>query len=529
MDYKVVIPSAGIGSRVGPYTKFMNKALITLGDKPVISHIIDCFPRNISIVVLLGYKGDLVRQSVEALYPDRKIEFVNVDKYDGPGSGLGYSLLQAKENLCCPFVFVSNDTLADFSNKSINPALVGNWLGYYKKTTGDNVPSEQYRGVSVVDGRAISVMPKGLNLDNAYIGACGILDFELFWEAMENSDALDIGESYGLNKLKNISAIRFESWSDAGNLISLKKAKNRYKLNDVNILEKEDEAIWFNGNFVTKFHVDTKFISDRVDRFNEIDEALLPTLVRSSQNTYTYEHVNGIVLSSVLNQDKTKRLLSLMQSKLWRYRDISIKKEDFVPHLDEFYRQKTIARVEHYFNRFEMSDKDLIINGVECPMVRRQIEMVNWDFVFSNAVIARFHGDFHSENILETQDGFKLLDWRQNFGSLGKSFGDVNYDLAKFLHGLIVSHDAVDKERFQIEHTQNGQVRINIAQPFVNVEAISVLEDFCLSNGYNFDCIKLLTAIVFLNICSLHEYPYSEFLYYLGRYLLAQHQVKNRM
>ena len=30
-NYKVVIPTAGLGSRIGPYTKFKNKALVTVG------------------------------------------------------------------------------------------------------------------------------------------------------------------------------------------------------------------------------------------------------------------------------------------------------------------------------------------------------------------------------------------------------------------------------------------------------------------------------------------------------------------
>ena len=45
MSYKVVIPSAGLGSRIGPYTKFLNKALVTIGDKPAISRVIDKFQR----------------------------------------------------------------------------------------------------------------------------------------------------------------------------------------------------------------------------------------------------------------------------------------------------------------------------------------------------------------------------------------------------------------------------------------------------------------------------------------------------
>ena len=88
----VVIPAAGLGSRLSEFTKNYSKAMCTLGEKPVISHIIDKFTDKDEIIILLGYKGDLLRQVVEACHPNKNIKFVEVDNYDGPGSGLGYSL-----------------------------------------------------------------------------------------------------------------------------------------------------------------------------------------------------------------------------------------------------------------------------------------------------------------------------------------------------------------------------------------------------------------------------------------------------
>ena len=39
-----------------------------------------------------------------------------------------------------------------------------------------------------------------------------------------------------------------------------------------------------------------------------------------------------------------------------------------------------------------------------------------------------------------------------------------------------------------------------------------------VNNGYV--KVRTITALIFLNICGLHEYPYSEFLFFLGRLLL---------
>jgi NDP-sugar pyrophosphorylase family protein len=37
----VLIPTAGLGTRMGNYTKDLNKALLPYKNKPVLSHIID--------------------------------------------------------------------------------------------------------------------------------------------------------------------------------------------------------------------------------------------------------------------------------------------------------------------------------------------------------------------------------------------------------------------------------------------------------------------------------------------------------
>ena len=83
MTFKIVIPSAGIGERIGPYSKFFNKALVTVGDKPAISHVIEKFSSDKEFVIILGYRGDQVREALLAIYPEVRFTFVTVDRYEG--------------------------------------------------------------------------------------------------------------------------------------------------------------------------------------------------------------------------------------------------------------------------------------------------------------------------------------------------------------------------------------------------------------------------------------------------------------
>ena len=126
MSYKVLIPTAGTGSRLGGMTKYINKSLVTLGGEPTISRIIESFPGDTQFVIATGYKGELVKEYLHLAYPARQFQFVDVLLYEGEGSGLGLTILSCREYLQEPFIFCSCDTLV---NEKI-PAPDYNWMGY---------------------------------------------------------------------------------------------------------------------------------------------------------------------------------------------------------------------------------------------------------------------------------------------------------------------------------------------------------------------------------------------------------------
>ena len=99
--YRLVIPCAGTGSRLGSLTSKVNKALVSVANRPGITHIIDKIPANVEIVIALGYKSETVRDFLALAYPDRKFIFVDIDLYEGKGSGLGYTMLKCRQELQC--------------------------------------------------------------------------------------------------------------------------------------------------------------------------------------------------------------------------------------------------------------------------------------------------------------------------------------------------------------------------------------------------------------------------------------------
>ena len=60
MNYKVCILAAGIGSRMGDIYNHVNKAILPVNFKGVISYIVEKFPKETEIVVAVGHKKETV-------------------------------------------------------------------------------------------------------------------------------------------------------------------------------------------------------------------------------------------------------------------------------------------------------------------------------------------------------------------------------------------------------------------------------------------------------------------------------------
>ena len=515
MEYKVLIPSAGLGSRLGDSYKNLNKALVSINNKPVISHLIEKFPHDIEIIVALGHQGGLLKEYLEIVHKDRNIKLVEIDNYCGIGSGLGYTILKCKEFLNCPFLFCPNDT---FILDEI-PLPDINWVGY------SNVNNDlNYRSLKINVNKVVEDI---LNKDNnsrdlkPYIGLAGIKDFEAFWDAMEhgkNYGAINVGEAYAIKKLidyKYEFIAREFKWFDTGNLKSLENAKEILKKEDSpEILEKHNEAIWFVSGKVVKYNHDKKFISDRIERGSLLED-YVPLIIDKGKNMYSYNEVTGQVFSKVSNKLTFSKLLKFLD-KFWKPVNLNkTQKNSFYNSCLDFYKLKTEKRVNLYFDRFSEEDNTEIINGYKVPTIKNLLSRLDWN-VISKGIPTRFHGDLHFENILVTETGeFCLLDWRENFSGL-KQYGDIYYDLAKILHGIIISHQLINEEKFSIDKNED-LVKFDFNRKQKLVENEKEFIGFLKEKNFDIKKVHILTALIFINIAPLHHYPYSELLFYLGK------------
>ena len=518
MSYRVCIPTAGTGSRLGSLTRFINKSLVGIANRPTLSHLIEQFPADAEFVVALGHKGSLIREFLALAYPHRQFYFVEVQPFEGPGSGLGLSLLACSPFLQQPFVFLSCDTLV---TQPI-PAPDENWMAYAE--LDELTP---YRTLQLDGDRVEAICEKGvgqMGTHKPYIGLAGIHDFDRFWQGMAAGGdlAIETGEAHGLRLLlqNKVRACSF-TWYDTGNPSALARARLAYQEPDSpNILEKANEAIWFVEGQVIKFSDDQKFISNRVKRVQEL-QGFVPEVTGAQAHMYRYAKVEGKVLSEVVTLPLFERLLSHCKG-FWTQKALPPEEaQAFQATCMGFYRDKTFERVALFYKNFSYQDGAEPINGVSVPKLETLLNALDWNWL-AQGLPGRFHGDFHFENILWSDAGekFIFLDWRQDFGG-DLSTGDIYYDFAKLLHGLIISHELIAKDLYTVEWNSEA-IAYDFHRKQILVECERYFGQWLAAQGFDVRKVRTLTALIYLNIAALHHHPYSLLLYTLGKTMLKK-------
>lgn len=523
MEYKVCILAAGMNKDVSAAKDF-HVALLPIGEKSAITKIIEKFPKEIEIVIAAGYNAQLIKDFVGMAHDNRKITIVEIPDWSAPGSGPGKSLLACKDYLGCPFIFTAADTVV--SDQILEPTE--NWVGVSQ--VSDSTP---YCMADVENDFVINFFDKvdtptllktcknyKTILNNAFIGMAGVHDYETFWEGLELNQGL-INKEYqvsnGLSELirKGIRAIPFFNWFDIGKEAGYNFANRYFNKNPVII--KPDEFIYFENKKVIKYFSDKNIVKQRYERSKKL-QGIVPEIMEVKENFYSYTYVEGKTLSEINDVSIFKQFLDFCESTIWRRQALSPEKLiEFKNLCEDFHYKKTIERINQFFRKNGIKDQEEIINGEKVPTLKEMISHIDWEKL-SEGTPVTFHGDVQPENIIVCNKGFQLIDWRHNFAGI-TDYGDIYYDFVKLYHALIVTHEVIRGNQFNIKINKN-----NINYDFILksnlIEYQKIFEEFLEEKGYDLKKVKLLTALQFLNIATLHHTPYDKFLYYLGKYNL---------
>jgi glucose-1-phosphate thymidylyltransferase len=235
---KIVIPMAGLGTRLRPHTWSKPKQLIGVAGKTVLDHVLDTLstlpdPHNIELVNIVGYLGEQIESYLGVHYPDMKAHYV---VQDDP-RGQSHAIYLAREYLHGPMLVVFADTLieTDLSFLADEPAEAVAWV--------KSVPDPRRFGVAVVDGDGcvtrLIEKPQDMTHNLAVVGFYYIRRAEDLLSAIEEqmernlqlkgefflADALNLMLERGLK----MRTEKVETWLDAGTSEALLET-NRYLL-----------------------------------------------------------------------------------------------------------------------------------------------------------------------------------------------------------------------------------------------------------------------------------------------------------
>ncbi|OGN04615.1 MAG: hypothetical protein A3B99_04220 [Candidatus Yanofskybacteria bacterium RIFCSPHIGHO2_02_FULL_44_12b] len=520
MNYKVCILAAGIGSRMGSLSDHVNKAILPVNYKGVISHIIEKFPKDVEIIIAVGHKKETIRNYLSLAHPDRLLTLVDVDKYMGPGTGPGYSLLRCKKFLNSPFVFFAADTLVIEDV----PLPDKNWFGIapVKET-------EKYCTVKIKNNLICQLDDK-IKTDNrfAFIGLAGIKDYQDFFSALEKDKNLIGGEvqvSNGFNKLieKKLVPIGF-TWFDTGALNSYAETNRNFMGGDKKFdFSKGNEFLYFIDDRVIKFFADAEVSSNRYARAKKSLSEFCPELIGLEGGFYSYKKVDGATLYSVLNTKIANDFFNWAYHNLWQRVELpSAEKKEFLSTCQRFYYDKTEKRLQDFYNKTGLQDTPNNINGTETPSLKELLSQIDWKYI-TDGIPTNFHGDLQFDNILVANNSgpdakFVLLDWRHDFGGLTHA-GDIYYDLAKLYGGTIVSYQLMKDGMFSFNMSGSDVYYDFYTKSNLN-DARDEYELFLKSHDFDLNKIKIITALIFLNMSPLHNDPFDHMVYYLGKNML---------
>lgn len=473
-----VILAAGYGSRIGRAGDHLHKALIPLGGRAVLSHLLALAPPDADMVVCTGYREEQIRHYLAAAHPAQQVRTVFVDDWDVPGvGGPGLSLLAAEPYVNGDLVFTSCDTL--WSPGSVDWNTSGSWLGLAPIPTG--TPPERWCRV-LPDGRiADKVSEPAGGWVHTGMGRIAQESLRDFWEGLRAGHTVrgELQMSAGFGAVHPMG-VQHIDWMDVGDAEAYRRA---VELHDGYDWSKTSEATYLlpENRRAVKFHSDLEVSQRYQIRATDL-AGLVPDIQYEAPQWTAITHVEELGLPDMAE------VLRWADVRLWEPRAA----RDPERVASRFYEQKTLGRVDGLRSHLAAE-------------VSKVLPRVPWDRLAQGVRPTRIHGDLTFGNLFVSREGIVTFDWRPDFGGSVR-WGDQRYDLAKLWSGC----------RVDWRGARHGDFR----PPADGPANERLLADYCTDHGLT--DVPLLAALCLLNSAPLHPAPLDEILVTRGAAMLEE-------
>lgn len=504
----IIIPTVGLGSRMGEISSYLNKALLPYNNKPILSHIIDAFPDDTRVLIPVGHLSQQIKDYCKLVYSHRDIIFIDVEDWTSDRSGTATTLLACKEHVTGPFWYIPCDTF--FSEDILQTKRLCDCFFVEDK---QSLTPELYTmfelddEYSIVSLRFKEDSPESFR---AFTGLMYIYEYEKFFKSVYNKQNNEF--VFSIQPGSRTAALH--SWKDFGNYESY---TNETKTTDYDF-SKPEEITYVGSKFIIKWWKDPSIANQKYTKTLLTSELYPNDITYAGQFLY-YTKVAGNTLYTASDvESKFPKLLTWLNNDVW-----SRTSDDISASAMAFYKTKSLDRINLFLkNNPELAHPHLV-DGVRVNNYTDYLGNIDWDYLATSSIASHIHGDLQFDNIIvDADDKFFLIDWRHAFADQ-TVIGDLYYDLAKLLGGLIIQYSEIKANNFDVSITDDGsQVSLSVPTTALISKYKYQLQHFASTHDLDFNKIQLMVPIIFWNMSPLHHPPFDLFLWYLGLKLFAE-------
>ena len=516
----VCILAAGTGSRLEQLSKTCHKALLPLKNKAILSDIIDKFDETFDLVIAVGYLKDQIKEYVQMFHPSRSVRFIDVLPFEGAGSGPAYSLECCRSELQRPFYFCVSDFYTETALQ--NPVFSKeNWIGLATVKT-----PQFYSTVKISESGIIEqlINKSKTGFTNAFTGIFYMYDWDLFWKQFdthvdERKEIVDVFKSIQLFHFKKKDI----HWRDSGTLALYQSLCYEYD---------GDKLYLHNIKNDFKYKKGRKFIK-KIDTINKIEKLFarseylkpyIPKLLEKGRYFFSYEFFEGKTLYEWNTKDIYLKFLDWYFTTFAQPNCSQADLDSLKPYTDLFYKDKTFARVDLFRSTTNFAELDAIpfINDRKVGPIQSYLDQIDWAWLSQAVPTRQFHGDLQFDNVIYNGSEFKLIDWREEFGG-NVELGDLYYDLAKLYGGMQLNYSSMKtSSNYSARVEESNVVVAHLIDPMLMEIADNEFTNKVVQSGFNMKKVKLLTALIFLNMAPLHINQFNIFLFFKAKLFLSE-------
>lgn len=475
----VIIPAAGLATRMMPMSASMSKAMIPVAGRPILSHILESIKEYADhIIVVHGQHTDIPNFLHKKDY--ETVSFCPQDsQYNGP-LGAIYSGLEYFDNHNrynneeYNLTIWLGDTLLDSdrhisdlfnapqNNKSLYAvANVSDWSRWCL------VKPDKDKIIEFID------KPKdNPNTDLALVGVYNlnysiddIIDIAYNCVSIGDEEISDLLSGFGgypnSRQLQNVTS----SWVDCGDLPSLYTANSRMISNNAR----------GHNSITIKDGIVYKKSSNHEAESNWYEEiAAQPIQIKSlapqyygtvNKDTYAIELCSGqtlqelVLYNNIHRKDVWENILNPILDKIHIMH--SSKQKNILLYPDDIEKNRHMFNT-NIFNRFDeihRGRREIILDKVEYAILSRFLiessESVAKNFTINSEVI---HGDLHFGNIIfdASTNKVKLIDPRGTWGlNNNTTEGNAIYDFAKFYQSIIGQYCHISTDEYIVSPNES--------------------------------------------------------------------------